>query len=150
MEDLLMSLNKKDRAILESINTMLSDKAQLGLSVHNLEDEKLVNERGYEYLHNQLDDQFAHEAADLDHYDTVCALFYKTHTYKYIDDPTFILAMDKDMRMAGVPAIERNRAKEIVEKLIDGMKKDDIWAEKDSGWNKNLDELNDITQPDTE
>lgn len=143
-----MSLNENERLVCEAIDTMLKHEAQLGLKMHNDKHENLgETERGYEYLHNQIDDMFTLKAAELTHSDGVCQAFSKVHSYKYLDDPSFKTAMKKEMVAQGIPAAEREEALGYIEPIIKKLAKEQAdWAEKDFGFNPALDEISDMDE----
>ena len=145
-----MSLKKKEKLVLEAIDSMLQQDAKLGLSIHDDEHEKTGSaERGYEYLHGQIDEMFAVKAAELVHVDGICQAFKKVHNYKYLDDPTFRTAMEKEMIAQGIPKEERSKALEFVPKIISELKEEQSeWAEKESGFNPALDEIREVSSPE--
>lgn len=138
-------LSNTEQALFEAIDTMLKQDAKLGLSVHDDELEKTgENERGFEYLHNQVNDMFQLKAAELTHANGVCQAFTKIHSYKYVDDPQFKTAMEKEMVAQGIPASDRSKAIGFVDSIMKELKADKgEWAEKDFGFNPNLDEVTD-------
>lgn len=141
-------MNKNELVLLEAIDTMLQHDAQLGLKIHADKNKKSGEaERGYEYLHNQIDEMFALKAAELLHADGICRAFTKIHNYKYLDDPTFKTAMEKEMIAQAVPSEERAKAIEFVPSIINELKQDQAkWAEKDFGFNPKLDEIKEVSQ----
>lgn len=141
-----MSLNKTERTLLENIKSMLKDDTRLGLS--DKDEEKDEAERGFEYLHNHIDDMFHVKAAELQHFGSITAAFAKVHDYKYIDDPEFETALSRDMTAQGVPADERQKAIDAVRAIIKELREESEWAEKDSGFNPDLDEIEDVSQPE--
>lgn len=143
-------MKKAEKLVLEAIDSMLQQDAKLGLSIHDkdLEDTGTA-ERGYEYLHGQIDDMFQVKAAELMHAESVCQAFRKVHNYKYIDDPTFETAMEKEMVAQAVPAEERKKATGFVPKIIKELKTERAeWAEKDFGFNPKLDEIREASRPE--
>lgn len=143
-----MALNKDEKLLLEAIDGMLQDSVKLGLSIHDDPDEANKS-RGYEYLHGQIDDMFALKASELTFHENVCSAFSKVHCYKYIDDPSFVESMEKEMTATGVPAEERSKACEFVPSIINELKKEQAdWAEKDAGFNPNLEEIKETSQPE--
>lgn len=141
-----MPLNKKEQLLLEAIDSMLQQDAMLGLSIHKTDD--IVSWRGYEYLHNQIDEMFALKAADLTHSDGVCQAFRKVHSYKYLDDPSFKTAMEKEMVAQGIPSEERAKAANWIPAIIKELKDEQSeWAEKDS-FHPDLDEIKEMSQPE--
>ena len=142
-----MALNDDEKLVLEAFDSLLNQDAELGLSMHDYKDDSI--ERGFEYLHNHIDDLFRVRSAELSHTDGINASFSKVHTYKYIDDPKFITAMEKEMVAQGIPANERAKAVEFLSKIIDQLKEEQQeWAEKDSGFNPNLDEVTEMPEVD--
>lgn len=144
-----MALNKKEKLLLEAVQSMLQQDAMLGLSIHKTEEAQSSTERGYEYLHNQIDEMFALKAAELAHADGVCQAFHKVHSYKYLDDPSFKTAMEKEMVAQGIPAEERNKAAEWIPQIIQELKEEQSeWAEKDHGFHPDMKEIKEMSQPD--
>jgi len=144
-----MALTKNERLLSEAIKSMLSQDAKLGLSIHDENKELDSAERGFQYLHEQIDDMFMLKAAELDHAESVTSAFRKVHGYKYLDDWTFLPAMDKEMISKAVPVVERKKALDFIPKIIDELKAEQsAWAEKDSGFNPSLDEVRDISKPE--
>ncbi len=145
-----MALNKNELTLCEAIDTMLQHDAKLGLKMHDATDKRLGEaERGLEYLHGQIDEMFALKAAELVHANGVCQAFQKVHNYKYLDDPSFKTAMEKEMVAQAVPAEDRNKAIGFLPKIIKELKEEKAeWSEKDFGFNPALDEIKETSQPD--
>jgi len=146
-----MPLNKKEKVLLEAVQNMLQQDVMLGLSIHkNKEDvEYLSAERGYEYLHNQIDEMFALKAAELVHVEGVCQAFHKVHSYKYLDDPSFKTAMEKEMVAQGIPSEDRVKAVAWIPQIIKELREEQSeWAEKDTGFNPQMEEIKEMSQPE--
>lgn len=145
-----MALNEDEMLLVEAVKSYLQQEAQLGLAAHEKDEfaKGAEGERGLEHLHNNINDLFALKSAELDHADAVRQAFGKVHSYKYLDDPSFPTAMEKEMVAQAVPADERQKAIGFISKIIDEVSSEDEWAEKDSGFNPNLDEIEDISQPE--
>lgn len=142
-----MPLNKNEKLLVEAINTMFTQEAKLGLSLHD-DDTQQKAERNFQYLHEQIDDMFAVRAAELLHAESVCRAFRKVHGYKYLDDWTFPIVMDKEMVNNAVPVVERKKAIEFLPKIIDELRAEQsVWAEKDFGFNPALDEVRKTSKP---
>jgi len=144
-----MSLNKKETTLLEALKNMLQQDVKLGLSVHNNTDDEqyLSAERGYEYLHNQIDEMFSLRAAEITHTDGVCQAFRKVHSYKYVDDPSFETAMQKEMVAQGIPKEDRTKAIGWIPQILKELKEEQSeWAEKDYGFNPSMDEIKEVSQ----
>lgn len=144
------SLNRTEKMLIEAINSMFDLDAQVGLAFHDKSElERHNEERGYEYLHNQIDDMFALKAAELTHADSLNQAFHKVHSYKYLDDPTFQTAMEKELVAQAVPAHERVKAAEAIASIIKELQKEQkSWAEKDYGFNPHMDEISKVSKPE--
>ena len=140
-------LNQNEQALLEALESMLKQDDELGLA-HHKADEALETERGFEYLHNNIDDSFTVKAADLKHADSVIKAFHSVHSYKYIDDASFMPAFMKELTAMAVPADEQAKAEKMVMDVLDDLEKGDAFAEKDAGFNPDMDEIKDISQPE--
>lgn len=145
-----MALNKAEKQLCEAVDSMLQHDAKLGLKIHDQTDQQLGKaERGLEYLHGQIDEMFALKAAELTHAESVCQAFHKAHNYKYLDDPTFKTAMEKEMVAQAVPAEERKQAISFIPSILSELRNEqEKWAEKDAGMSPVLDEIRDISQPE--
>lgn len=143
-----MALNIHERMLAEAISSMLQQDAKLGLSIHDESDFDSA-ERGYEYLHGQIDEMFALKAAELTHAEGVNQAFKKVHNYKYLDDPSFKTAMEKEMVAQAIPGKDREQAVKFVEEVLKDIKEEQkVWSEKDFGFHPELDEIKEICQPD--
>lgn len=146
-----MALNETEQLLVEAIKTMLSQDSKLGLSIHDDDPYNTLfnSERGMEYLHNHINDLFALRSAELIHADSVNQAFHKVHSYKYLDDPSFSTAMEKELVAQAVPANERSKALSFIPKIVDEIKEDNKeWAEKDSGFNPEMEEIESISRPE--
>jgi hypothetical protein len=145
-----MALNKNEKLVLEAIDSMLQQDAKLGLVIHDKQHEETgAAERGYEYLHGQIDDMFQVKAAELVHAESVCQAFRSVHNYKYVDDPSFGTAMEKQMVAQAVPAAERTKATDFVPAIIKELKTEQKeWQEKDFGFNPALNEIREASKPE--
>lgn len=140
-------LNQNEYALLEALESMLKQDDELGLAHHDDGEEADEAERGFEYLHNNIDDTYTVKAADLKHADSVIRAFKNVHNYRYIDDTSFIPALRKEMMATAVPADEMAKAEKFVLDVLDDLKDGDDFAEKDAGFNPDLEEIIDISRP---
>ena len=145
-----MALNEQEQLLVEAVKSYLQQDVQLGLAAHEKDPfvKDSQDERGLEHLHNNINDLFAVKSAELDHTDAIRQAFNKVHSYKYLDDPSFATAMEKELVAQAVPAVERQKALDFIPKIIDEVSSDDEWAEKDSGFNPNLEEIEEVSQPE--
>lgn len=135
-------MTEPEKLLVESFKSMLDDKVKLGLHP----DEKAENDnkpsmRGIQYLHGHINEMFAHKAAALVHHTGVCAAFSKVHSYKYLDDETFLEAMNKEMTAQGIPAGERKKAMEYVPSILEELQEDGDWCEADFGFHPDLEDV---------
>lgn len=144
-----MALSKTEKMLAEAVETMLQQDAKLGLAIHAPTEKLSATERGFEYLHNQIDEMFMLRAAELLHAESVCQAFHRIHSYKYLDDPEFRWAMEKEMISTAVPAVERRQALDFLPKIIEELRTEQReWAERDSGFSPYLDEIRTSSQPE--
>lgn len=142
-----MDLNDNERMLVEAIKSLLDQKAHLGLSDENEETEKA--ERGLEHLHNSIGEMFALKIADSTFFESLRSAFNKVHSYKYIDNPSFTVAMDSELRSQGIPAPERAKAKKFVEEIIKELTTESkAYAERDAGFNPDLDDIMNLNNDD--
>lgn len=142
------ALNKNEKLLVEGITSMLHQDTKLGLAFHDQDKKEDQAEQGYQYLHEQIDDMFLLKAAELQHSESVTAAFRKIHGYKYLEDWTFMPAMDKEMINKAVPREERMKALEFIPKIVEELRSEQhIWSERDSGFNPKLDEIRKVSQP---
>lgn len=142
-----MPLNDTEKLLVEAIGTLLRQDAKLGLAFHD-NNESQIHERGFEYLHEEITDMFAIKAAELDYTDSVMRAFNKIHNYKYIDDYSFMVAMDKEMVTTGVPKKDRDKALKFVKEIVDELREEnEHWSERDAGFNPNIEEVTKVNKP---
>jgi hypothetical protein len=64
---------------------------------------------------------------------------------RYLDDPTFTIALKKRLTARGIPTEEVNNAILYCKEIIETIQKEDF-QEKQSGWHPNIDEIADMTR----
>lgn len=141
-----MPLNENERTAIEGIAAMLNEDVNLGLSFHDKDpyDKLLKAERGYQNMHSQIQDMFAVKTAQFpDAFRAaVNQAFTKVHNYKYVDDPSFVTAMNSELVSQGVPADISANAVKVVNNILNQLRKEQLdFSERDSGFNPNLDEV---------
>ena len=90
-----------------------------------------------------IDDNFKLKVAGSAYEDAITSAFFQTHTYKYLDNPTFKLSFERELHARAVPTEELNSALQHVDSLISDLSKSP--GELDSGWNADLGALVDLT-----
>ena len=142
----IMALRPEERLVLEAVQNFLQQDAELGLANHD--EEEFKDERGYEYLHNHVDELFHLKAAGSPYFNDITAAFNKVHSYKYVDDPTFETAFKKELVAMGVPADDTKKSMDYIKSVVDELKASQAdWAEKDS-FHPDMDEIVKVTQPE--
>ena len=145
-------MTDNERTLTEALKSFLQTEPKLGLSGTKAEKDDYSDNnpmmRGFEHLHGQIDEMFAHKAAELTHYTGICSSFTKVHSYKYLNDSTFQEAMDKEMTAQGIPASERKKAIGFIPSIIKELAEEQgEWAEADFGFHPHLDEIIEVSQP---
>lgn len=135
-------MKKEEQVLLESFKTLLQHDAKLGLRDHNQKETSHVQWHQWE----GIDDMFALKASKSTFCEGLTSSFHSVHSYKYIDDPTFPIAMEKSMTARGIPAKDRQVALKYIQEIIEELSKGSDWSEKDAGWNPNMDEIIDVTR----
>lgn len=139
-----MALDKNEQMLVESFREYLAKQSDKFLPTS---DDKATNDnnfktRGFEYHHRQINEMFALRIADLVHHDGICAAFSKVHNYKYLDDPTFSEALKAEFSSQAIPVAEQKTAFEAIPKIIKELSTESKeWAERDSGWHQDLDDV---------
>lgn len=126
--------------IVRALKGLLSQDL-LGLEIHDEVDETAHHSQ---FRWSNLSDSFRLKAIDSPFYDSLCAAFTKVHDHKYIDHPTFKLAMDNEMRSMGVPTHAREDGLGYVDALIKDLS-EEMPSERDAGWNPDMEGLRDVT-----
>ena len=135
--------NKREELLLEAVRGFLSsDDARLGLEAH--EDTEESSHHQWHQWEN-IDDMFSLKANESPFRANMTAAFYTVHSSKYLDDPTFAVAMDKELSAHGLSRDDRSKALKYIEEIKTEMGGND-WGERDAGWNPNMDEIADMTR----
>ena len=101
-------MNRNESVLLEAIKNMLSDKAKLGLSIHNTEE----TSHNAQFHYQDVEDRFKIKTntPDISMYDAINGAFFHTHSYMNIDSPQFDLAFKKQMDGMAIPHSEQELA----------------------------------------
>ena len=135
------TMNNNERILIEAVTSYLSSN-DLGLEQHKKAHEDTGKlERGVEFLHGHINEMFNLKANDLIHHTGICSAFDKVHNYKYIDDPTFWVALERELKAQAVPKMEQDKAKNILEAVVDELKTFDVTHESDFGYHRDLSDI---------
>jgi hypothetical protein len=132
-----MALNEDEQTLLEAVKTLFQQDPELGLSYHSDDDQIGSVETNYGHLHEQINQLFSIKSSESLHSDSLNQAFFKVHGYKYIDDPTFIPAFEKELTAQGIPKSDRALGTKFIEDIIKELKSDEKeWEEANFGFNK--------------
>lgn len=96
-----------------------------------------------QFQFENIRDMFSLKALSSTFHESLVSAFYNIHSYKFINDPTFPIALEKQMSALGIPMEERNKALKYVKEIID---ETDGGDERAAGWHPELNEIVDMTQ----
>lgn len=143
-----MSLSKLEQKIVEALknslnaDVLLEDSALQGMLkqvAHDVDETSHTSQFRWE----GIDDAFNLKMAG-DHYeDSITSAFLHTHSYKYLDNPTFKLSFETELRNRAVPTNSIQTAMSHVDSLVKELSSNP--GERDSGWNPNMGDLVDVT-----
>ena len=143
-----MALSKQQQQLVEAVQSLLNNKAKLGLAVHD-KDTTQRDINTFQYLHENIEGEFGLATIDSEFHNGICAAFHKVHSYKYITDPSFGEALTRELNAQGIPAMEQKMAFDAIGKILNEYKgKNGAWAEKDAGWNPDLAKIIEASQPE--
>ena len=140
-----MALNKIEKAIVEAVNGMLQQDAKLGLGMHTSPTGFGKTTDHYsQFRWEGIDDLFTLKVSGSPFKDALTSAFFTVHSHKYIDNPTFKLSFEKEMKARAIPTHVREESLKYVDAIIE-----DLSAKKpselDAGWNPNLADIVDLT-----
>jgi hypothetical protein len=136
-------MDKKEQLLLEALRGYLSSQdAKLGLAAHD--EEETSHTQWFQW--EGIDDRFALKASDSPFFENLTSAFYTVHSYKYLDDPTFPIALEAELKSTGTPKAQIEQAVKYVSEIIEELQTGDAWGERDAGWNPAIDEITDMTR----
>jgi len=133
-----MGLNKKEKFFVEAIKSALDDDA---LGLHKFDSDKEVSHM-QQFKYEDIRDMMRLKVNGLSFATEIMAAFEKNHSYKYTTDPSFCEGFAKDMKARGIPAKQQKTALRAVDSIVKDLECDE---EADFGWNKDMDDLVDLT-----
>jgi hypothetical protein len=129
-----------EKTLSEAIGNLFKNKdSNLG-TVGHIEYANTMN-----FQRELIEDMFALKTADSNFHEELCGAFHDIHSYKYLEDATFAVALNKRLTSRGVPTEEIQKAVKFVEEI----KKElggDTFQEKESGWHPELADILDTTR----
>lgn len=143
-----MPLDKTSQQLLEalknSLRATITEGTTLADMLKDVGQESHEGEQSSQFRWEGIDDAFKLKVAGSPHEDAITSAFFQTHSYKYLDNPTFKLSFERELRQRAVPTNEITSALGYVDKLVKEL--DNNPGEQDSGWHPNLDEIADMTR----
>jgi len=127
---------QQEKAILEALSTALADKA--GLGVPKTEGDASNNSAAH---HENFKNAFKLKIVNLGHYDGIAAAHTKIFDHYPANDPGFESSFLGEMKSQGIPDEEQQKA---VDAHYAVLKK----LGTESGFNPNLDEVVEVSQPE--
>ena len=132
-------MNQVEKKLTEAIgNLFRNSRARLGI----INTKQEVIDSRYEAQWNDLEYKFALKIIDSPFSESLTSAFRNIHSYKYLEDPTFPIALRKRLSATGIPEREIQKAIEILESLKEG----ENTQEKEIGWHPNLKEIAEMTR----
>lgn len=136
-----MKSNKKtEKMVAEAIgNLFRNNDNALGI------EPKEEISHNFEFQWNGIEDMFALKTAKSVFHEELTGAFRDIHSYKYLDDPTFDIALTKRLTARGIPTEEIENAKQYRQDILEELKKQNF-QEKEAGWHPHLDKVLDTTR----
>lgn len=131
-------MKPEEKFLAEAIKNALDANA---LGMHKF-DPKQETSHTQQFKYEDIQNMMLLKVSKSPYATAIMAAFSKNHSYKYITDSSFETGFLKDMMAMGIPKNERQKA---VDSLATIVKELDFEAEADYGWNKQMDDLADVT-----
>lgn len=135
-----MALNKNEKTLLEAVKGLLSQDA---LGIHFKSDEETSHTSQFRW--EGIDDAFALKVSNSPFFESMTSAFYAVHSHKYIDHPTFKLALVQELKSRAVPEKSIEEAVKALDGIINELSAKKP-SERDAGWNPNIDEITEMTR----
>lgn len=136
-------MNQLERMLVEAIGNMFKHQDK-NLGIVPPKHPEITHR--YQFQWSNIEDMFALKTSDSPFSESLTAAFHDIHSYKYLDDPTFPIALDKRLSATGVPMTERQQALKYVNEIIEDLKREGHFQEKETGWHPQLDEIAEMTR----
>lgn len=133
-------MNPTEKMLAEAIGNLFKNKeSNLGIVGHTEHSHMLQFQR------ELIEDEFALKTVESPFHEDLCGAFRDIHSYKYLDDPTFAIALDKRLSARGIPTEERQNAVKYIDEIKKKLKGSN-YQERESGWHPDLKEIADMTR----
>jgi hypothetical protein len=98
-----------------------------------------------EFQWNTIEEMFALKTVNSPFSESLTSAFRDIHSYKYLNDPTFNIALERRLTAIGIPTEERQKAHKCTEEIIKELG-GEKFEEKHIGWHPNLAGIADVTR----
>ena len=132
-------MNVNETLLMEAVKNLLHG-SMLGIDPHEDSDDS----HHQQFTWSKIEESFRSKVNDSPFHDSITSAFHAVHSYKYLDDPKFIPAMQAELRSRAVPLKEQNMAIEAIKKTAVEILKDS--CERDAGWSEELKSIVDMIQ----
>jgi hypothetical protein len=133
-------MNKTEQMLIEAISNLFKNKeTNLGMVGHE------EHTHIMQFQRETIEDMFSLKFVESNFHEDISGAFRDIHSYKYLDDPTFPIALDKRLAARGIPIEERKKALKVVEDIKEELGGADF-QEKATGWHPNMDQIVDVTR----
>jgi hypothetical protein len=124
-----MNKAKLEKLLIESLKNIL-EQNEVGDNSHS---------HHVQFQWEDITRDFAIHVKNSSHFDALNAAFYKIHSYKWLEDPSFCEAFESELNSMGTPEEDIKLAFDAIEKLRKEYCKET--QERDAGWPEELDEM---------
>ena len=135
-ENLVSAFRSILRESLVSEDTTLQD--MLSKVSHDVDE----NAHNSQFRWEGIDDAFKLKVAGSPYEDSITSAFFQTHNYKYLDNPTFKLSFERELKQRSIPTSEITSAMDHLSSMISDLSTP---GESDSGWSPDMEALVDLT-----
>ena len=133
-------MNQTEILLLEAISNLFrNDETKLGIVPHKEHSHILQFQR------ETIEDMFSLKMNESNFHEDLSGAFRDIHSYKYLDDPTFAIALTKRLTARGIPTEEITKALKVIENIKEELGGKDF-QEKQFGWHPNMDQIVDVTR----
>jgi hypothetical protein len=132
-------MKDNEKVVLEALQSLLNQRAKLGLSSH----EEIDTSNSAQDRWESISEAFKLKIVDSPFFDSISSAFRQTHDYKYVCNPTFKVAFESELKSRGIPHTEIAKAIDAVDSIVETLKKEP--CESGAGWNPALAEIVDLT-----
>jgi hypothetical protein len=136
-------MNNIEKQIIESAINQLFDGSRSRLGIVKPRTKEISHTM--EHQHNSIQYAFELKLIESAFYESLTSAFRDIHSYKYLNDPTFPIALTKRLTAIGIPLEEQQKAIKIIDELKEEFQGKNF-DEKQAGWHPDINEIADMTR----